>query len=697
MTTIRARIICPSCGSAIPADAPRGVCPRCILALGGDDSASAGNEQPKNNPAAALSPEELGAQLPDFEVLELIGRGGMGAVYKARQPRLNRFVAIKVLYGMEEASDMFRKRFEREAQSLAALNHPNIITIHDFGVAQGVYYIVMEYVDGVSLRELIRSVQVQPREVLGMIPQICEALQYAHDQGFVHRDIKPGNILINRQGRVKIADFGLAKLLGGEAPHGAESVPPAADLQPDPSLTQAGQLMGTPQYMAPEQREHPLSVDHRADIYSLGVVFYEMLTGELPQKDLVPPSRKVHVDVRIDEVVLRAMDREPDRRYQHASDIKMRVDEVRKESEEPRAIRQSFLRRHPILSAGAAISGLLLVVWPALRPGGEAPVPPPPAEPAHTADLFAAALKADTESVRWLLRNGADVRQRDAIGNTPLMLAALAGAYDCFKLLADAGADLKATNHADETALDLAASGGRLESGVSVPHAASDEEYSKVMTHLLNEGADINAWTTTGRMPIHYAVFGGRTALVDLLLKRGAFLVIPDRRGNSPFLDAARGGSTGVVAYLLCRGFSPRTAERGITALHWAAANNDLPMAEFLANQQANLNAQDTRSETPLHWAAQRGHLETAGYLVANGANTESRNVDYQTPLHLAVQSNSLSVVKLLCERGANVTARALDARTPLDMARDLGREEIVKYLEACDEKRTGEKGESAQ
>jgi serine/threonine protein kinase len=156
-----------------------------------------------------------------------------------------------------------------------------------------------------------------PEEALAIVPHICEALQYAHDQGIVHRDIKPENILIDKQGRVKIADFGIAKMLGPER-EGQE-------------LTAGGQVVGTPHYMAPEQVEHPRTVDHRADIYSLGVVFYEMLTGELPLGRFPAPSsrgRGMSIDVRLDEVVLKALEKEPERRYQQASNVKTDVETI---------------------------------------------------------------------------------------------------------------------------------------------------------------------------------------------------------------------------------------------------------------------------------------------------------------------------------------------------------------------------------
>jgi serine/threonine protein kinase len=259
--------------------------------------------------------EELAQQFPQLEILELLGQGGMGIVYKARQPRLDRLVALKVLPPEAGRDPAFAERFAREARALAKLSHPGIVTVYDFGESDGRFYLLMEFVDGVNLRHLLREGRLKPEEALQIVPQLCEALQYAHEQGVVHRDIKPENILLDKKGHVKIADFGLAKLLG----------PKAADS----ALTGSQQVMGTPHYMAPEQLERPLAVDHRADIYSLGVVFYELLTGELPLGRFAPPSHKVQVDVRLDEVVLRALAKEPERRYQHVSDVQEEVETIR--------------------------------------------------------------------------------------------------------------------------------------------------------------------------------------------------------------------------------------------------------------------------------------------------------------------------------------------------------------------------------
>ena len=299
--------------------APAGLCPRCLMALNlQTETAFTGDAAPKQAP---LTPEQIAPFFSQLEILELLGRGGMGVVYKARQKTLNRLVALKLLAPERVNDPKFAERFTREAQALAALNHPNIVTIHDFGQAGGFYFLLMEFVDGANLRQLLRARKFTPEEALAIIPTLCDALQFAHDRGIVHRDIKPENLLLDKTGRVKIADFGIAKILGTSPGNEVAGVPaPAADATQN--------AVGTPGYSAPEQRSDPQRVDSRADIYSLGVVFYEMLTGELPGKKIELPSRKVHVDVRLDEVVLRALETKPELRYQQASTFKTEVETI---------------------------------------------------------------------------------------------------------------------------------------------------------------------------------------------------------------------------------------------------------------------------------------------------------------------------------------------------------------------------------
>jgi tRNA A-37 threonylcarbamoyl transferase component Bud32 len=280
-----------------------------------EDTADASTSTPRGGRFAPPEPHQLSGQFPQLEIFELLGQGGMGAVYKARQKQLDRLVALKILPPEVGRAPAFAERFTREARSLAKLNHPQIVSVYDFGQTKdGLFYFIMEFVDGTDLRRVMQAGELSPAKALAIVPQICDALQFAHEEGIVHRDIKPENILLDKKGRVKIADFGLAKLVDR----------PATVY----TLTRAGQKMGTPHYMAPEQIEHPDRVDHRADIYSLGVVFYEMLTGELPLGRFAPPSQKVRVDLRLDEVVLKTLEKEPERRYQHVDQVKTDVEMI---------------------------------------------------------------------------------------------------------------------------------------------------------------------------------------------------------------------------------------------------------------------------------------------------------------------------------------------------------------------------------
>jgi tRNA A-37 threonylcarbamoyl transferase component Bud32 len=276
------------------------------------------------DPAAPPESAELAPLFPQLEIFSLLGRGGMGGVYKARQPHLSRLVALKILAPRVDGP-AFSERFAREARTLARLGHPRIASVYDSGLAGGLCYLLMEYVEGMNLREMVRAASLQycagdsvlpvvtagrvaPDMALWLVDQVCEALEYAHAQGVVHRDIKPENILMALNGQVKLADFGLAKLLE-----------PGADVA---QLTVTGQVMGTLRYMAPEQMDTPHSVDHRADIYSLGVVLYEMLTGGFPVGRFPPPSRFAPVDPGLDAVVLRALEKDPERRFSTVAEFR---------------------------------------------------------------------------------------------------------------------------------------------------------------------------------------------------------------------------------------------------------------------------------------------------------------------------------------------------------------------------------------
>jgi hypothetical protein len=303
-------LTCPDCGLEYrPRDSLKHLCPGCLYrGLAGESAPDLAEELRTHaaRPGRFRPPKtsELQPHFPHLEIIELLGQGGMSAVYKARQKSIDRVVALKILPLEVAEAGGGVERFARETRTLARLSHPNIVTLYDAGQAGPWCYCIMEFISGPNLRQLLGDSRLSPADVLRIVPDICDGLQFAHDQGVVHRDMKPENVLIDEHGRAKIADFGLARVLPSSVVSG--------------SLTATHQVVGTPRYIAPEQMDRPREVDPRADLYSLGVMLYEMLTGEIPAGHFQPPSRKSDSDARLDEVVLRALAREPARRYQNA-------------------------------------------------------------------------------------------------------------------------------------------------------------------------------------------------------------------------------------------------------------------------------------------------------------------------------------------------------------------------------------------
>ena len=275
-----------------------------------------------------------------YELHRRLARGGMADVFLARDQLLDRPVAVKVLFPEFATDPAFVERFRREAQSAANLNHPNIVAVYDWGQEQGTYFIVMEYIEGRSLAEIIRTEgPLHPQRAAEVASDIAAALAFAHRNGVVHRDIKPGNVLISPTGQVKVADFGIARALNASA---------------EDNLTQAGSVMGTATYFAPEQAQG-LPLDPRSDLYSLGVVMYEMVTGRPPfsgespvaiaykhvQEQPAPPRHaNTNVPVPLEAVIMRLLAKNPASRYPSADDL--------------RADLRRFLDGQPVLAMGAA-------------------------------------------------------------------------------------------------------------------------------------------------------------------------------------------------------------------------------------------------------------------------------------------------------------------------------------------------------
>ena len=256
--------------------------------------------------------EEVQALVPRDEVLSFIGHGGMGTYYKASQPRLERLAAIKILLVDSVLDARLIEGFKIEAKAMASLIHSNIIKIYDFGQTDSKLFMIMEYIEGQTLEYLNDKFGFELEDTLLIMNQLCDALEFAHSKGVVHRDLRLGNTMLDERRGVKVGDFGLARLIGEELFRR--------------NLLEENQAMGTMEYVAPEERDPEAQVDHRADIFSMGVMFYKLVAGELPKDEYVPPSHFVAgLNPLIDRIVGRCMQRDPDKRYQSVTELRAMV------------------------------------------------------------------------------------------------------------------------------------------------------------------------------------------------------------------------------------------------------------------------------------------------------------------------------------------------------------------------------------
>src|SRR5438034_2906503 len=389
-TMIRVIRICRKCGAKSFSDAPEGLCPRCVLksALGNfPDAAVAGSVDPgrwdtpsaadengaPNNKKAASAAEMLG-ELGDYELLEEVGRGGQGVVFRARQKSLNRTVALKVISLGQWASKAHLKRFRREAEAAASLDHSGIVPIYEVGERDGSCYFSMKFIEGGQIDEVGRRTPISLRQAAELMAKVARTVYYAHEHGILHRDIKPGNILLDANGEPHLTDFGLARLVESES-----------------SVTHTLEVLGTPSYMAPEQAAgNNAGLSSATDVYGLGAVFYQLLTGHPPFAggttfetarlvlDTEPRQPRLwnpKVDRDLSTICLKCLEKDPQRRYSSA--LALTEDLERWLKHEPIRARHSsvftrgkkWVRRNPTTAAFMTVVVIAFagVLWESSR------------------------------------------------------------------------------------------------------------------------------------------------------------------------------------------------------------------------------------------------------------------------------------------------------------------------------------------
>src|SRR5216117_274948 len=379
--------VCRKCGAEIFADAPEGLCTACLFETGlgllappsvaagdssavasakADDCGSVENTETSEANAAlhikkAPRPARILSDFGDYELLEEIGRGGQGVVYRARQKSLNRTVALKVIGLGQWATEAHLKRFRREAEAAASLNHPSIVPIHEVGERDGLCYFSMNFVEGGQLDQVVRDTPMSTRQAAELIAKVARTVHYAHEHGILHRDIKPGNILLDKKGEPHLTDFGLVRLVETES-----------------TVTRTNEVLGTPSYMAPEQAVgNNVQVTSATDVYGLGAVFYQLLTGHPPfsggttyetirllleteprQPRLLNPK----VDRDLSTICLKCLEKDPRRRYSSA--LALSEDLERWLKKEPIQAKRSgfftharkWVRRKPAIAAVITLS-----------------------------------------------------------------------------------------------------------------------------------------------------------------------------------------------------------------------------------------------------------------------------------------------------------------------------------------------------
>jgi len=447
-------------------------------------------------------PLASGTRLGPYEILAPIGAGGMGHVYKARDTRLDRIVAIKVLPTDKIADPERKQRFRQEAKAASSLNHPNIITIYDIGSEDGIDYLAMEFVAGKTLDQLTPRNGMRIGELLGYAAQVADALAKAHQAGIVHRDLKPTNVMVSSEGLVKVLDFGLAKLT--QPSSGADDATKTMA-----ALTSDGAILGTTCYMSPEQAEAK-PVDSRSDVFSFGTMLYEMTTGQRPfqgQSQVAVLSAilreepksvgeiRPEIPNELTRVIARCLRKDPSRRFQHMDDLKVALEELKEESDSgilsSSSVRVAMApaapsnRRWVWIGAGAALLiGVAIASW---RLKTTAAVPEAPLQPipltSYRGSESHPSFSPDGNQVAFTWNGEKE------------------GIFDIYVKLIGPGAPLRLTSGSEDSESPMWSPDGR---SIAFTRGNSDQKFSVVIVPAL--GGPNGEWAIT-RAPVPAAAF----------------------------------------------------------------------------------------------------------------------------------------------------------------------------------------------
>jgi ankyrin repeat protein/tRNA A-37 threonylcarbamoyl transferase component Bud32 len=641
-------------------------------------------------------------KIGNYTIVTELGRGAMGVVYKALDPAIGRPVAIKVIRidpgTTAEEGALLRQRLIHEAGAAGNLSHPGIVTVYQLGEEGENVFVAMEYVEGSALETMLTGgARPHPPFALDIIHQIADALDYAHRAGVVHRDIKPANILVRGDGRVKVADFGVAKLTAATNTS---------------SMTIVGQSIGSPSYMSPEQVQ-AAPVDGRSDQFSLGVVAYRMLAGYLPfAADSTPallyqimaaePKPVQSLPPGASAALARAMAKDPNNRFPNCAAFAQELVRAMGAPHSETTARTMPLPPHlptqQIPSSGSsnrsvAIPAVVVLLVLLLASGAYwrfrgkpgAPSSSETSTPTATATAPAPLVKAIDEGrlndAQDLLSKGADINAANPDGTTALMQAAEGSAYlpnnvPALTMLLEKHPNIEAQDARGRTALYLAVAAGK-EDAVRL---------------LVEHKADPNKKVGDGSTPVLAAVMYGRVPTLKMLLDNGGDLTIADNQGATALMIASEGtaylpNNGPLVEILLAKGAQTETQDsRGRTALDRAASEGKLDAVRLLLEKKANPNQKNSTGATPLLDAVTYGKIAVVQFLLEHGADAALADAQANTPLMVAAEGNAYMpnnapMTTALLATGVKVDEQDTRGRTAFFRAAEEGKEDAMRLL----------------